>query len=70
MPETMSSATKAPGAEGPGELELDRLTHEIARSHGCDRGFFSVCWAEHEHGAVCRCKEEARAALAQREATR
>lgn len=45
------------------EIELERLTTQIARSHGCDRGTFTVCWGELEKGLVCLCKEEARAVL-------
>jgi len=43
---------------------LEEKTDAIAKSHGCDRGTFTVCWGEYEDGLVCRCKEEARKALA------
>jgi hypothetical protein len=40
----------------------DRTT-EVARRHGCDRGTFSVCWAEYERGETCKCREDAKAEL-------
>ena len=46
--------------------ELEKETTRIARLHGCDRGTFTVCWGELERGETCRCKEEARALLAER----
>ena len=42
---------------------LDAATKAIAKNHGCDRGTFTVCWPELEHGEACRCKEDARAAI-------
>jgi hypothetical protein len=47
------------------EEAVQRLTTEIARKHGCDRGTFSVCWGKYEKGLPCRCEDEARAALSQ-----
>lgn len=43
--------------------DLERKTSEIAKRHGCDRAVFTVCWAEHDHGEICRCKEEAKLEL-------
>ena len=39
--------------------EVERKTTEIAKRHGCDRAVFTVCWAEYEHGEICRCKQDA-----------
>jgi hypothetical protein len=39
---------------------LEEKTDEIAKVKGCDRGTFTVCWAEYEDGLSCKCKEEAR----------
>ncbi len=47
------------------DVALERETTAIATRYGCDRGTFTVCWGEYERGEVCRCKEEARAALSQ-----
>jgi hypothetical protein len=58
-PVTYKTAERAP----PFPDELERMTREIARKHGCDRAVFTVCWGEHERGETCRCKEEARSAL-------
>jgi len=38
---------------------VEAKTKEIATANGCDRGTFTVCWAEHERGDICRCKQEA-----------
>ena len=43
--------------------DIEAKTNEIAKLHGCDRAVFTVCWAEHERGAGCRCKREARDCL-------
>lgn len=43
---------------------IEAKTNEIAKWHGCDRGTFTVCWAERERGEQCRCKQEAIRALA------
>lgn len=45
------------------EAEIQRLTTEIARKHGCDRGTFTVCWGKVEKGLPCRCEDEARHVL-------
>jgi hypothetical protein len=45
--------------------DLEKKTTEVARRHGCDRAVFTVCWGELERGEVCRCKEDARAELAE-----
>lgn len=68
MIERLESSQRSVGSRGKNSLEesdLGRMTTEIARKKGCDRGFFTVCWGEYERGEVCRCKEEARAALSQ-----
>ena len=44
--------------------EIEARTHQIAKRHGCDRAVFTVCWAEHERGEKCRCKEDAITELA------
>ena len=43
------------------KIETDR----VAKAKGCDRAVFTVCWCEHEGRGVCRCKEDARALIAQ-----
>lgn len=58
MPEAALSRTGAVT-----EAEIQRLTTEIARKHGCDRGTFTVCWGKVEKGLPCRCEDEARHAL-------
>lgn len=47
------------------EALLARETDRIAKSKGCDRTVFAVCWTEHEGRGACRCKEEARALITQ-----
>lgn len=60
-PDALAKLAEIPAAGS--EEALSNETRRIARAHGCDRGFFTVCWGEHERGEVCRCKEEARANL-------